>query len=112
MDRNFLQKEIVERLPARFTLVARIAQDGDPIDDPTIAWPDGEREEVEMGVLEVTGPETERERGEDIMVMDPMRVTDGIEPSDDPILHVRSHAYSVSVERRSGAPRPAEPIAG
>jgi catalase len=112
MDRDFLQKEIFERVPVRFTLVARIAADGDATDDPTVAWPDGEREEVGMGVLEVTGPETEREQGDDVMVMDPTRVTDGIELSDDPILHVRSHAYSVSVERRSGAPRPAEPIAG
>lgn len=107
MDRDFLQKEIFERLPVRFTLVARIAEDGDPIDDPTVAWPEGEREEVEMGLLELTGPETEREQGDDVMVMDPTRVTDGIEMSGDPILHVRSHAYSVSVERRSGVPRPA-----
>jgi catalase len=40
-------------------------------------------------------------------VMDPTRVTDGIELSDDSILLVRSHAYSVSVERRAGVPRPA-----
>ena len=105
MDRNFLQQEILERLPVRFTLVARIAEDGAPTDDPTVAWPE-DVETVEMGVLEITGPETEREQGDDVMVMDPTRVTDGIEPSDDPILHVRSHAYSVSVERRSGVPRP------
>ena len=41
-DPNFLQTEILDRLPARFTLVARIADDGDPTDDPTVAWPDGE----------------------------------------------------------------------
>ena len=106
MDRDFLQKEIFERLPVRFTLVARIATDDLPTDDPTAAWPE-ELETVEMGTVELTGPETEREQGDDVMVMDPTRVTDGIELSDDPILHVRSHAYSVSVERRSGVPRPA-----
>ena len=90
----------------RFTLVARLAADGAPTDDPTAAWPE-DGETAEMGVLEVTGPDTEREQGDDVMVMDPTRVTDGIELSDDPILHVRSHAYSVSVERRSGVPRPA-----
>ena len=105
-DPNFLQKEIFDRLPVRFTLVARLGEDGDTTDDPTVAWPEG-REQVEMGTLEITGPETQREKGDDVMVMDPTRVTDGIEPSDDPILHIRSHAYSVSVERRSGAPRPA-----
>ena len=105
-DPNFLQTEIFERLPVRFTLVARIATDDLPTDDPTIGWPE-DVETVEMGTVEVTGPETERETGDDVMVMDPTRVTDGIETSDDPILHVRSHAYSVSVERRSGVPRPA-----
>jgi catalase len=105
MDRNFLQTEIFERLPVRFTLVARIATDGLPTDDPTAAWPE-DLETVEMGTVELTGPETERETGDDVMVMDPTRVTDGIETSDDPILHIRSHAYSVSVERRSGVPRP------
>jgi catalase len=110
MAPNYLQEDIVERAEGdgvRFTLVARIGQDGDVTDDPTVMWPDGEREEVEMGTLEITGRETARETGNDVMVMDPTRVTDGIETSDDPILHVRSHAYSVSVERRSGVPRPA-----
>jgi catalase len=106
MDPNFLQREIFDRLPVRFTLVARIATDDLPTDDPTVAWPE-ELETVGMGTLELTAPETERETGDDVMVMDPTRVTDGIETSDDPILHVRSHAYSVSVERRSGVPRPA-----
>lgn len=105
-DPDFLQREIFDRLPVRFTLVARLAADGDPTDDATVMWPE-DREEVEMGTLEVAGPETEREKGDDVMVMDPTRVTDGIETSDDPILHVRSHAYSVSVERRSGVSRPA-----
>ena len=105
-DPNFLQSEIFDRLPVRFTLVARVATEDLPTDDPTAAWPE-DLETVEMGTLELTGPETERETGEDVMVMDPTRVTDGIETSDDPILHVRSHAYSVSVERRSGVPRPA-----
>jgi catalase len=107
---EYLQDEIRERLaggPARFRLVARLAAEGDAIDDPTVPWPEGEREEVELGTLELTGLDTERETGDDILVFDPTRVTDGIEPSDDQILHVRSPAYSVSVERRSGAPRPA-----
>src|SRR4051794_35891856 len=105
MAADFLQTEIFDRLPVRFTLVARIAGEGLPTDDPTAGWPE-DVETVAMGSLDLTGPETERETGEDVMVMDPTRVTDGIELSEDPILHVRSPAYSVSVERRSGVPRP------
>jgi catalase len=106
---DYLQKEIRDRLerePVRFTLVARLAEDGDALDDPTAAWPE-ERQTVELGTLELTGLDTTRETGDDVLVFDPTRVTDGIELSDDPILRVRSYAYSVSIERRSGAPRPA-----
>ena len=58
-----------------------------------------------VGALEITGLETERERGGDIVVFDPMRVTDGIEPSDDPVLHFRTLAYSASVKLRTGVDR-------
>jgi catalase len=34
-----------------------------------------------------------------------MRVTDGIEPSDDPVLRFRTYAYSASVKLRTGVDR-------
>jgi catalase len=37
-----------------------------------------------------------------IEVFDPMRLPAGIAPSDDPILHARPRAYSVSAYRRLG----------
>jgi catalase len=85
--------------------VVVLGEDGDPVDDPTAAWPD-ERETVEIGRLELTGAETERERDGDVLVFDPTRVVDGIELSEDPILRFRQRAYAVSVERRSGIPAP------
>ena len=106
-DRDYLHADLGERLasaPAGFTLVAVIAQDGDPLDDPTAAWPP-ERERVAIGRLELTGLASDRERDGDILVFDPTRVVDGVECSDDPILHARSWAYSESVERRTGVTR-------
>lgn len=106
--RDYLREEIRERVarePVSFRLVVRIAADGDPVDDPTAAWPD-ERERVEVGGLEVISPDSERERGDDVLVFDPTRVTDGIALSDDPILRFRPRAYSVSIERRTGVPAP------
>jgi catalase len=106
-DGDYLQHEIRERLatkPVRFQLVAVLAERGDPLDDPTKPWP-AERERVELGLLELTGLDTTRERGDDVLVFDPTRVTDGIELPNDPILLARSHAYSSSVERRSGVRR-------
>jgi catalase len=45
--------------------------------------------------------ETGRETDGDVLVFDPVRVTDGIELSEDPILKYRSPAYSASVARRT-----------
>ena len=58
-----------------------------------------------MGTLEITGLAFDREQGDDVLVFDPTRVIDGIELSDDAILHFRSHAYAESVKRRSGVAR-------
>ncbi len=104
---DYLLAELAERLDGgsvAFRLEAQLAEEGDSTDDPTAAWPD-ERERVELGRLEVTGLDHTRERGGDVLVFDPTRVTDGIELSADPILHARPEAYAVSVERRSGAKR-------
>jgi catalase len=101
--RDYLQEELTERLgrgPVRFTLELTIAGPGDKVDDPSAVWPD-EREKVAAGTLELTELETGREKGDDVLVFDPVRVTDGIELSEDPILLYRSAAYSVSVERRT-----------
>lgn len=99
---DYLQQEIRERLqrgPVRFTLELQIATPGDNVEDPTAQWPEG-RQRIAVGTLEVTGLETEREHGGDVVVFDPTRVTDGIELSADPILQFRAGAYGASVARR------------
>src|SRR5262249_42872192 len=104
-DRDYLQTEIVERLsrgPVRFKLNFRLATEDDPLDDPTAEW-EGEREVVELGTLELTGVIENPETPDDPLVFDPMRLTDGIEPSADQILAARPKAYSVSIERRCAA---------
>jgi catalase len=100
---SYLQDEVSERATsgAAFRLILTLADPGDPVDDPTAGWP-AEREQVEVGRLVLTGPEAGREQEGDVLVFDPTRVVDGIELSDDPILHFRRRAYAVSVERRSG----------
>jgi catalase len=108
--RDYLEEEVPERLaraPIRLTLQVQIAAPGDPTNDATAVWPE-DRERVDAGTLELTELETGRERGGDVLVFDPTRVIDGIELSDDPLPRLRSEAYSISVERRSGAVRPAE----
>ncbi len=103
--RDYLQQEIRDRLsrgPIRFTLELQIAAGGDKVDDPASDWP-GHRQRLRAGVLEITGLESERETKGDVLVFDPMRVVDGIEPSDDPVLRFRPGAYSESVARRTAS---------
>jgi len=102
---DFLRDELFERLahgPAVFHVQVQLAEGNDPVDDPTERWP-AEREVVELARLEVTGLASDRERGGDVLVFDPTRVTEGIVLPDDPILHARPGAYSVSVARRTAA---------
>jgi catalase len=104
---DYLQEDLATRLaeqPGGFTLAVQIAEDGDDVDDPTVPWPD-ERPWVTLGRLEITGLAHDREQGDDVLVFDPTRVTDGIELSDDPILRFRTHAYAESVLRRTGVAR-------
>ncbi len=102
-SRDYLQEEIGERLAegiARFTLEFTLANEGDPLDDPTAEW-EGEHEVVELGELEVLRVVEDAETARDPIIFDPMRLTDGIEPSADQILTARPKAYSVSIERRT-----------
>jgi catalase len=104
LGRDYLRSELAERLrggPAGFELLLQIPAEDDPLDDPTAIWPD-DRELVVAGRLEVTGIVDDPESEDRIDVFDPTRIVDGIELSDDPILHARPRAYSVSAYRRLG----------
>jgi catalase len=98
--RDYLQEDCLARAELAFRMVVVVAEESDAVHDPTVAWPE-ERERIEVGRLELAGPETGRERDGDILVFDPTRVTGGIELSDDAILNFRRRAYSVSVARRT-----------
>jgi catalase len=103
-DNDYLMTGVFEQVPVRFRLLAQLAHDDDQTTDASKAWP-ADREWADMGLVEVTGPDTQREHDGDILVNDPTRVTDGIELSDDPILHIRPYIYAESVRRRSGVQR-------
>ncbi|MGH3578115.1 MAG: catalase family peroxidase [Mycobacterium sp.] len=108
---DFLFEELDERLasdPVQFYYQVQIAAPGDSTVDPSKAW--RSTQTVTVGTLDITGIDTEREQGDDIVVFDPMRVTDGIEPSDDPVLRFRTHAYAASVKLRTGVDRGPEAL--
>jgi catalase len=102
--RDFLFDDLRERLangPVRFDLVVQLRPEGASLDDPSEVWPD-DPGLVEAGTLEITGVVDDPEGDGHIEVFDPLRLGDGIEPSDDPVLHARRTAYSVSAYRRLG----------
>jgi catalase len=104
---DYLQTDLRERLEGRgvaFRLWIRLAERGDALDDPTEPWPE-DRQAVEAGRLVLDGLETTRERDGDVLVFDPTRATDGIELTDDDILHTRSEVYAESVRFRAGVSR-------
>jgi catalase len=120
---DYLFDELEGRLRASsvaFRLELELAQEGDPVDDPSVIWPEP-RERVVVGRLELVRPITEKEIGDPQMMHDPTAVTDGIEVSpDDQIIAARRGAYLVSVAERTGgwqrrgaslaAPEQAEPV--
>jgi catalase len=100
---NFLRDDLENRLsrgPVVFRLFLQLAGESDPTDDVTALWP-AERTQVELGRLEVTSISATSAADERRLVFDPTNLTDGIDLSADPILLVRSAAYSLSYELRS-----------
>ncbi len=99
---NFLLDELKDRLskgPAKFRLVVQLAAEGDPVNDATAVWPD-DRPTVELGTLYITHPVANNDAAEHALGYDPLRLADGIESSDDPLLEVRSAVYAISRRRR------------
>lgn len=101
IDRDHLMTGVLDELPVSYRLRVQLAADDDQTTDPSQAWP-ADRPWVEMGMIELTEKDETRERDGDVLVHDPMRLVDGIEPSDDPILRIRPLVYAESVRRRTG----------
>jgi len=103
LDPNFLQAELKARVakgPASFRLMLQIGEAGDPTDDATVIWP-AERRQVELGRLKIETVSPTSAADERQLIFDPVKVTDGIELTDDPIPAARSAAYTFSYEWRT-----------
>ena len=101
-DPNYLAKEIRQRVacgPVRFTLVLEIAEPGDKLDDPSIAWP-STRRKIELGTIEITQALIDNAAAERQLVFNPGGLPPGIEAVD-PMIQARSDAYLVSYQRRT-----------
>src|SRR5260221_9256155 len=100
---NFLMDELPQRLqrgPVTFHLKAQLAGSGDQTKDPTRPWP-ADRKVVELGVLTIDKAVPNSAEAEKPLLFLPGQLTDGIEPSDDPLIDARDGAYAVSFSRRN-----------
>lgn len=98
----YLLDEIRARLaqgPLLWDLEAQLPEPGDPLDDPSVAWPEA-RKTVPLGRLSVDRVHEDQKSVEG-MVFDPTNIVPGLELSDDPVLRFRSLAYGLSFDRRS-----------
>jgi catalase len=101
---NYLIEEIAKRVaaaPVKFKLVAQLAEAGDKIGDPSIAWPDT-RKTVELGEIVIERPVANNDAAEQALLFLPTALPEGIEPAD-PMLTARSEAYPISFSRRHGS---------
>lgn len=99
---NYLSEELKSRLaqgPAKFRIAVQLAEKGDVIDDATVVWPDS-RPQIELGVLTLKSVADDSAAVEKKLAFNPLILTDGIAPSNDPILMARPAAYAISVGRR------------
>jgi catalase len=100
---DFLIDELLERLqrrPVMFHLRAQLAAPGDLMNDATKPWP-SDRKVVELGMLTIDKAVPNSAEAQKTLLFQPGHVTDGIEPSDDPLIDVRDGAYAVSFSRRN-----------
>jgi catalase len=104
---SFLFDEITQRLaggPVKFGVYVQLAEDGDDTADATAAWPDS-RPEVPFGTITLTASINDADPEIRKIIFDPVPRVDGIEPSADPIILVRSAIYLLSGRRRRAAGR-------
>ena len=107
---RYLQGDLRRRLSCgkteRFSLIMHIGEMGDDFNDSTRQWPP-HRKRVMMGTLTLTHfPNRGGQRRFEKMSFNPWDLTDGIAPSNDPILRFRKDVYEFSSNRRCGTPCP------
>ncbi|MGP3790925.1 catalase family peroxidase [Pseudomonas sp. B392_1p] len=99
---NFLEQRLMERTqqgPVRWDMIVTLGAPGDAETDPTVAWPEN-REQLKVGTLTITAAMPQKGAACEKINFDPLVMSSGIAPTDDPILLFRSPAYAASFAKR------------
>ncbi|KPA21808.1 Catalase-related peroxidase [Shimia sp. SK013] len=107
-ENEYLQSELKTRLEngtARFSLMMQVGETGDDFNDSTRQWPP-HRKRIMMGTLTLESMPEDQQTYNEKLSFNPCHLIDGIEPSGDPVLHIRKDVYEYSSNRRGGNPCP------
>lgn len=99
---NYLLDDLRTRLkqgPLQWDIIAQIAGDGDPVDDPSQPWPDS-RQRVNLGTLTVRDVSDQTTGACRDVNFDPTLVPAGMALSNDPVLKARAGIYAHSYNAR------------
>ena len=101
---DFLEHVLIQRTtrgPVRWDMMLTIGQPGDPEDDATLLWPQ-DRKELRVGTLTISSAMPQLGAPCEKINYDPLVMSDGIAPTDDPVLLFRSPSYALSFAKRLG----------
>ena len=101
---NFLEQALISRTqqgPVRWDMMLTIGAAGDAEDNPTLAWPE-ERKQLKVGTLSISAAMPQKGAECEPINFDPLVMSDGIAPTNDPVLQFRSPAYALSFAKRLG----------
>jgi catalase len=99
---RFLDDDLIAKTqkgPVRWTMMLTVGEPGDVQNNPTVYWP-AERKKMAVGVLTLTSATPQKGADCEKINFDPLVMSDGVAPTDDPILMFRSPAYATSFVRR------------
>ena len=99
---DFLEAALIKRTQSgniKWDMMVVVGEPGDVLDNSTIAWPT-ERRQIKMGTLSITAAMPQAGAACEEINYDPLVMSDGIEPGNDPILLFRSSAYMISHAKR------------
>jgi catalase len=98
---HYLQDELVRRVaagPVVFDWYAQVAEAGDKIEDPSIAWPDTRRR-VKLGTFTLKRQPSDPDGAQRSLLLLPGQEHPGVAPAD-PMLVLRNEAYPISFGQR------------
>lgn len=91
-------KARIAKHPVVFKMYAELAEEGDQIENPSVAWP-ANRKKVLLGIIRIKQLSSNTVTEDKALSFIPNNIPDGIETAD-PMLTLRSKAYPVSVKER------------